>query len=65
MKTQTRKLDFRKDSIVELNNDQLKTVNGGTSPLAISISIAVSVYTYYETGTDVIVEEIKEEIGLN
>ena len=62
MKTQNGKLTFNKSSVTELNDAQLRSVNGGTSPLAISISIAVSVYTYYETGTDVVVEEIREEL---
>lgn len=65
MKTQNIKLNFKKDSIVELNETQLLNVNGGTSPLALSILATIAVYTYYETGTDVIVEEIKEELNTN
>lgn len=36
MKTQQNTLAFRKNAVVELNNQQLLTVNGGTSPATAS-----------------------------
>ncbi|WP_417291543.1 class I lanthipeptide [Corallibacter sp.] len=60
MKTQNNKLAFNKSSIVELNDQKLLEVNGGTSPLSIAVSVAVSVYTYYETGTKEVVKEIMD-----
>jgi len=33
MKTQNKKLVFRKNAIINLNNDELLTVNGGSTPV--------------------------------
>lgn len=41
MKTQNKKLDFKKNSLVELNDSQLKGVNGGSSWVC-SIIVVVS-----------------------
>ena len=52
MKTPNTKLNFKKDSIVELNDNQLKDVNGGTSsaltvlsslPCGVVATVAVSI----------------------
>ncbi|MBN9283343.1 MULTISPECIES: class I lanthipeptide [Flavobacterium] len=39
------KLAFAKNSLVELNDDQLQDVNGG-SVVALSIAVSVAVVTY-------------------
>ncbi len=44
MKTQAKhKLDFTKSSVLELNDFQLKEVNGGSTLVSIPISIVVSI----------------------
>jgi hypothetical protein len=43
MKTQNTKLEFKRNSIVELNDNQLNDVNGGTSPLTITSSPVCSI----------------------
>jgi hypothetical protein len=48
MKTQNNKLNFKKNSIVELNDDSMNSVNGGSTPTILSIivvSIVVSIVT--------------------
>ena len=40
MKTQNAKLNFRKDSIIELNEAQLLDVDGGTSPVCFYVGYA-------------------------
>ena len=42
------KLAFAKNSLVELNDDQLQDVNGG-SVVALSIAVSVAVVTYLAT----------------
>ena len=42
MKTQNTNLAFNKSSVTELNDNQLQDVNGGTSPIFISITIVTS-----------------------
>ena len=37
MKTQENKLAFNKSSLVELNYDQLQDINGGSTPLTITL----------------------------
>jgi hypothetical protein len=41
MKTQNNKLDFRKNSVVELNDTQLEDINGGSTPACYGLSLAV------------------------
>ena len=44
MKTQNNKLAFNKSAVVELNDDQLQDVNGGSTPgcyLVISFLVSV------------------------
>jgi hypothetical protein len=50
MKTQNNKLNFKKNSIVELNDDSMNSVNGGSTLTSIIIasivaSIIVSIVT--------------------
>ena len=46
MKTQNvnNKLRFDKNSLVELNEEQLTDVNGGTTPVCVGIIIGLSIY---------------------
>ncbi|WP_082041739.1 class IIb bacteriocin, lactobin A/cerein 7B family [Lacinutrix sp. Hel_I_90] len=41
MKTQNKNLAFNKSSVVDLNDNQLMDVNGGTSPLCVGIIISL------------------------
>jgi hypothetical protein len=43
MKTQNNKLDFKKNSIVELNDDSMNTVKGGSLTITVSITISITV----------------------
>ncbi|WP_452603082.1 hypothetical protein [Pontimicrobium sp. MEBiC06410] len=43
MKTSKQKLNFTKHDVVELNNSQMLSVNGGTSPTTIACSIIISI----------------------
>lgn len=49
MKTQNRKLAYKKSSVVELNDYHLSQINGGTtiiaSPISVTITVSISVYT--------------------
>jgi len=40
MKTQNTKLTFRKDSLVELNETQLISIDGGSSPACVTVVVA-------------------------
>ncbi len=42
MKTQNTKLNFKKDSIVELNENELQAVNGGTTIGSIIATIMIT-----------------------
>jgi len=42
MKTQNKTLGFRKNAIIDLNNDQLLIVNGGTTPACAAAGAAAS-----------------------
>ena len=46
MKSQSvnNKLRFDKNSLVELNEEQLTDVNGGTTPVCVGIIIGLSIY---------------------
>ena len=46
MKTQNvnNKLRFDKNSLIELNEEQLTDVNGGTTPVCVGIIIGLSIY---------------------
>ncbi len=49
MKTQnTNKLAFAKNSIVELNDDQLNTVNGGSITVTLIVTVSILAATYLE-----------------
>lgn len=39
MKTQNNTLDFRKESVVELNDETMKTVSGGIVSLIVTFSL--------------------------
>ncbi|WP_082041738.1 class IIb bacteriocin, lactobin A/cerein 7B family [Lacinutrix sp. Hel_I_90] len=41
MKTQNKNLAFNKSAVVDLNDNQLMDVNGGTSPLCVGIIISL------------------------
>ncbi|WP_082041740.1 class IIb bacteriocin, lactobin A/cerein 7B family [Lacinutrix sp. Hel_I_90] len=41
MRTQNKNLAFNKSSVVDLNDNQLMDVNGGTSPLCVGIIISL------------------------
>jgi hypothetical protein len=43
MKTQNKNLVFNKSSVVDLNDDQLQDINGGSISLAIGISIGITI----------------------
>jgi len=43
MKTQKQKLEFHKNDVLELNDNQMLDVNGGTSPTHIICSIVLSI----------------------
>jgi len=42
--TNTNKLGFTKSSLVELNDSQMRDVNGGTSPFLFPSSIITSIF---------------------
>lgn len=42
MKTQKKRLDLKKNSLVELNDNQLHDVQGGTSPVCLSVLSVVN-----------------------
>jgi hypothetical protein len=44
MKTQNKKLAFNKSSVVDLNDDQLHDVIGGTTITFVTIGITISLY---------------------
>jgi len=49
MKTQnTNKLAFAKNSVVELNDDQLNTVNGGSITVTLIVTVSILAATYLE-----------------
>lgn len=58
MKAQNRKLNFKKNDILELNNTKLLSIEGGTTPLCLAIATTAAVYTYYETGTKEAFEDL-------
>ncbi|WP_452598708.1 class I lanthipeptide [Pontimicrobium sp. MEBiC01747] len=43
MKTQNNKLDFRKRNIIELNDEKMDAISGGTT--SFSLAVSLSVYT--------------------
>ncbi|RLJ63307.1 lactobin A/cerein 7B family class IIb bacteriocin [Lacinutrix venerupis] len=43
MKTQNTNLAFNKNSVTELNDNQLQDVNGGTSPVCVGVIISLLV----------------------
>ncbi|THF49541.1 class IIb bacteriocin, lactobin A/cerein 7B family [Flavobacterium supellecticarium] len=53
MKTQTsNKLAFAKSSLVELNDNQLNDVNGGTTPVCVGVIIGLSIYVAIDKALD-------------
>jgi hypothetical protein len=46
------KLDFKKQSLVELNDPQLQEVNGGSSPYCVSLVVSLILGSIYETVKD-------------
>jgi len=54
MKTQNTKLTFRKNAVLELNDNKLNEINGGTSPTTIVVSFVASVGFSYKVAKDVL-----------